>query len=182
MHSPPSFSQTFNVIFSQANYFGLFFFFKVAEVEQSTDKSGDLFLMQRELQMKQFSFHAEFILMLLTKTTLTLTAAPFTSDLGFFFKGSSCSHLAQVDPQHTELYLKQQGHYGLQYKNTTPLQKGQLFVLNHTNIQEKTNKNHFCFFQEIFNRRLKYIENCLFARTGDCQKSKMNDVFLSCQL
>lgn len=147
MHSPPSFSQTYiqcNIFLGQL-FWSFFFFFKVAEVGQSTDKSGDLFLIQRELQMKQFSFHAEFILMLLNKTTLTLTAAPFTTDLAFFFKGSSCSHLAQVDPQHTELYLKQQGHYGLQYKNTTPLQKGQLFVLNHTNIQEKTNKNHFLF-------------------------------------
>lgn len=53
---------------------------------------------------------------------IPVVAAPATA-LYLVSSGSSCSHLAGVDAQNTDIYLKDRGHCGYLYRNTTPLQR-----------------------------------------------------------
>lgn len=104
--------------------------------------------MQLELPRQQFSFRAQSFLLILTKTALRLTLLQHL-DLGSL--GGSWSHLAGVDAQSTDVYLKEQGQCGYLLRNTTPLQRtairapppkylGKIFL--------------FCFLQGMLSRQL----------------------------
>lgn len=95
----------------------------------------------------------------------TPAAAALATDLYLVSLGSSCSHLAGVDAQSTDIYLKEQGHCGYLHRNTTPLQRTAIPAPLPKYLQ---NIFSFCFLQEMCNRQvinaLKIALN-LFATT-----------------